>query len=63
MNIGCFLSDVSTGGGNYLTKDFSKNIFKLNNYGFKITLITSTNIFNKFLDENNLKYIKLKLKN
>ena len=60
MNIGCFLSDVSTGGGNYLTKDFSKNIFKLNNYGYKITLITSTNIFNKFLDENNLKYIKLK---
>ncbi len=60
MNIGCFLSEVSTGGGNHLTKDFARNIVKLNNKGFKISLITSTKIYNDFLIRNKIKYKKLK---
>ena len=60
LNIGCFLSDVSTGGGHYLTRDFARNILKLNSSDFKINLVTTTNIFNKYLKENNLEYIELK---
>lgn len=60
LNIGCFLSDVSTGGGHYLTKDFAKNILKLNSSDFKINLVTTTNIFNEYLKENNLEYFELK---
>ena len=59
MKIACFLSEVSTGGGNHLTKDFAKNIIKLNNKEFKISLITTTNIYNEFLNKNQIKYEKL----
>ena len=51
LNIGCFLSDVSTGGGYYLTKDFAKNILKLNSNDYKITLVTTTNIYNEECDD------------
>jgi len=60
LNIGCFLSDVSTGGGHYLTKDFANNILKLDNSDYKITLVTTTNIFNEYLKKNNLDYLELK---
>jgi hypothetical protein len=59
ISIGCFLSDVSTGGGHYLTKDFAKNILKLNNTDYKITLVTTTDTFNEYLKKNNLNYIEL----
>jgi hypothetical protein len=59
MNIACFLSEVSTGGGNHLTKDFARNIIKLNNKDFKITLITTTEIYDDFLNKNEIKYTKL----
>tara|TARA_B110000858_G_scaffold197360_1_gene258748 strand:+ start:7447 stop:8643 length:1197 start_codon:yes stop_codon:yes gene_type:complete len=60
MKIGCFLSDVSTGGGHYLTKDFAKNIFKLNDNEHQIILINSAKNLNIFLEKNNLRHLNLK---
>ena len=56
MKVGCFISDVSSGGGNHLTKDFIINISRLQSNSTEIVLILSTNIFVDFIKKNNLKY-------
>lgn len=56
MKVGCFISDVSSGGGNHLTKDFIINISRLQSNSIEIVLIVSTNIFKDFIDQKNFKY-------
>lgn len=56
MKVGCFISDVSSGGGNHLTKDFIINISRLQSNSIEIVLIVSTNIFKDFIEKKNFKY-------
>jgi hypothetical protein len=56
MKVGCFISDVSSGGGNHLTKDFIINISRLQSNSIEIVLIASTNIYKDFIKQKNFKY-------
>ncbi len=56
MRVGCFISDVSSGGGNHLTKDFIINISRLQSNSIEIVLIVTTNIFQEYIKKKNLKY-------
>ena len=59
MKLGCFLSSISTGGGNHLTKNFIESITRLQSDSLDITLIVQDETYIDFLIKKKLKWAVL----